>query len=72
LYYSGKYLYFNKNSKSYGNSYKTGDIITIIYDSSEGSLKFLINEIDQGVAIQNDQLKQGEYCITADLISQND
>ncbi len=47
-------------------------MITIWYDSSEGSLNFLINEIDQGVAIQNDQLKQGEYCITAGLADQND
>jgi hypothetical protein len=62
----------NKTSKSYGNIYGTGDTITILYDSSEGSLKFLINEIDQGVAIQNDQLKQGEYCITASLYSPND
>jgi hypothetical protein len=41
----------NKTNKQYGCSYTTGDTIKIIYDSNEGSLKFLINERDHGISI---------------------
>ncbi len=51
MYCANGQLYFNKTSKKYGCKYKSGDIITILYDSSEGSLKFLVNDKDQGVAI---------------------
>ena len=45
------FLYFNKTNKKYGSRFTSGDIITILYDSSEGSLKFLINNLYQGEAI---------------------
>jgi hypothetical protein len=50
MYLGRNYLYFNKTNKK-SCSYIVGDTITILYDSREGSLNFLINEIDHGTFI---------------------
>ncbi len=51
MYDNNGYLFFNKTDKEYGCKYKEGDIITILYDPSEGYLKFLINEKDHDICI---------------------
>ena len=41
-------------------------------DMDMGTLGFIVNGVDKGVAIQNEELKSGEYFITLNLHGQND
>jgi hypothetical protein len=44
------FKYNNSSGSSYGSTSDTGDTITVEYDSDSGTVKFYINDIDQGVA----------------------
>jgi hypothetical protein len=46
----------------YGNrSVKQGDIIGLKLDMSAGTINFILNGKDMGVALTSDELKSGEF-----------
>ena len=40
-------------------------------DMDLGTIGFIVNGVDKGVAIQNEELKSGEYFITLNVYEQN-
>lgn len=49
-YYSGNGNKYNSSYSSYGETYKTGDIISILLDLDKGIIEFWKNGVTQGVA----------------------
>ena len=59
------YLYYNGTSKIYhGCAIPNNSQIGVMLDMDCGSLSYIVDGVDKGVAIQNEELKSGEYYIT--------
>ncbi len=50
--------------ESYGKKLKDGDELTVLFDMSQGELRFRVNDIDQGLAVKSETLKSGVMYLT--------
>ena len=62
---SDQHMYFKNDgytysSRSYGKYWRADDIIKMELNMNEKSLRFYLNDVDQGIASQDIQFKEGE------------
>ena len=68
MYCSGNgYLYYNRTNKKAGCKAPPGSTVEVLLDMDKGTLRFIVDGKDQGVAITDKDLTEGEYFITLAL-----